>query len=168
MYRSYLFTQTPSFHFSTTFSTQFLHLPNFQFPGINPIPGLTSLTQLIPSAKYHPMSPGITVNLVLEWESFRAARTALNNTFEAVRNVSRQHVDSIPRLCERALKLLQEGVLVEDYVLDHVPKLMTFLRECNCTLRWMMLHTAAPPNHKRCKQLHDTVMSHNVCVLLIV
>ena len=102
------------------------------------------------------------MNLVLEWDGFRAARTALNNTFDNVRAVSRKHVQSIPKLCDRALKLLQEGVLVEDYVLDHIPKLMTFLRECNCTLRWMMLHTATPPTHKKCKQLHDSVMSHNV------
>jgi len=58
--------------------------------------------------------------------------------------------------------LLPTGVLVEEYVLDHIPKLMTFLRECNTTLRWLMLHTTTPPNHKRCKQLYDTVMAHNV------
>lgn len=110
---------------------------------------------------------GLTVNLVMEWEGFRAARTALNNTFDNVRAVSRKHVQSIPKLCDRALKLLQEGVLVEEYVLDHIPKLMTFLRECNCTLRWMMLHTSSPPPTKKCKQLHETVMSHNVSNILI-
>ena len=40
-------------------------------------------------------------------------------------------------------QFLKEGVLREDYVLDSIPKLMNVIRECNVTLRWMMLHTAA-------------------------
>ena len=32
---------------------------------------------------------------------------------------------------------------MEDYVLDNVGRLMNCLRECNTTLRWIMLHTAA-------------------------
>ena len=38
---------------------------------------------------------------------------------------------------------LTEGTLAEDFVLDNVGKLMNCLRECNVTLRWIMLHTAA-------------------------
>lgn len=38
---------------------------------------------------------------------------------------------------------LKEGVLRDDYVLDNIPKLMNVMRECNVTLRWMMLHTIA-------------------------
>ncbi len=37
---------------------------------------------------------------------------------------------------------LTEGTLVEDYVLDSVSKLMGCIRDCNSTLRWVMLHTA--------------------------
>ena len=37
---------------------------------------------------------------------------------------------------------LKEGTLVEDYVLDNVSRLMGCLRECNVTLRWVILHTA--------------------------
>ena len=29
-----------------------------------------------------------------------------------------------------------------DYVLDNISRLMSCLRECNTTLRWVMLHTA--------------------------
>ena len=35
---------------------------------------------------------------------------------------------------------LKEGALTEEYVLDHIPKLMNCLRDCNVTLRWLMLH----------------------------
>lgn len=38
--------------------------------------------------------------------------------------------------CEKELtKYLTEGVLTEDYVLDHIPPLMNCLRRCNVTLR---------------------------------
>ena len=37
---------------------------------------------------------------------------------------------------------LTEGTLVEDYVLDNVSRLMGCIRDCNSTLRWVMLHTA--------------------------
>ncbi len=40
---------------------------------------------------------------------------------------------------------LKEGVLREEYVLDNIAKLMNVLRDCNVTLRWIMLHTAALP-----------------------
>ena len=36
---------------------------------------------------------------------------------------------------------------MEDYVLDHVPKLMNCLRESNVIIRWLVLHTAeSEPN----------------------
>jgi len=40
------------------------------------------------------------------------------------------------------LGYLKEGVLVEEFVLDSIPKLMNLLRECNVTYRWLMLHVA--------------------------
>ena len=45
-------------------------------------------------------------------------------------------------MCFQLLKYLKEGTLVEDYLLDHVPQLMSCLRECNVHLRWLVLHTA--------------------------
>lgn len=38
---------------------------------------------------------------------------------------------------------LKEGTLQDDYILDNVQKLMNCLRECNVTIRWIMMHTAA-------------------------
>ena len=38
------------------------------------------------------------------------------------------------------MNYLKEGALTEEYVLDHIPKLMNCLRDCNVTLRWLMLH----------------------------
>ena len=38
------------------------------------------------------------------------------------------------------MNYLKEGFLVEEYALDHIPKLMNCIRDCNVTLRWLMLH----------------------------
>ena len=40
------------------------------------------------------------------------------------------------------MQYLNEGTLVEDYVLDNILRLMGCLRECNAIIRWVMLHTA--------------------------
>lgn len=40
-------------------------------------------------------------------------------------------------------KYLKEGVLVEEFILDSIPKLLNVMRDSNVTLRWLMLHTCA-------------------------
>ena len=40
------------------------------------------------------------------------------------------------------MQYLNEGTLVEDYVLDNISRLMGCLRECNTSIKWVMLHTA--------------------------
>ena len=42
----------------------------------------------------------------------------------------------------KVLKFLKEGFLTEEYVLDNIPKLMNCIRDCNVTLRWVLLHTS--------------------------
>ena len=107
---------------------------------------------------------GFTVDLIEVWEPYRAAKTALNNTIEAI-NVTRQatkHINKVPVLQKQILKLLKEGVLHREYVLDNVPKLIHTMREANVTIRWMMLHTHNSPSssqHKRCKAIRDQIMA---------
>jgi len=40
-------------------------------------------------------------------------------------------------------KYLKEGVLVDEFILDNIPKLLNVMRDSNVTLRWLMLHTCA-------------------------
>ena len=54
---------------------------------------------------------------------------------------------------------LTEGTLVADFVLDSVGKLMNCLRECNVTLRWIMLHTAAGGQNSEVKGLKPILFS---------
>ena len=42
---------------------------------------------------------------------------------------------------------LTEGTLTEEYILDNISRLMSCLRECNVTLRWIILHTASSMSH---------------------
>ena len=46
----------------------------------------------------------------------------------------------MPKLLADLRDYLTDGVLVEDYVMDNISKLMNSLRDCNSTLRWLMLH----------------------------
>ena len=68
------------------------------------------------------------------------------------------HMHCIGRCRE---KLLQEGALTEDNLLDSSVKVLNLIRECNVTLRWLMLHTSklgpSAENVKKCRQLRDLV-----------
>nr|CAD7394522.1 unnamed protein product [Timema cristinae] len=90
---------------------------------------------------------GVTVSLLEWWEPYKAAKTALSNTLDTanVREHSSKHAAKLQKLIPQTQQLSKEGALVEDNVLDHVNKVINIARECNVTLRWIMLHTCVPP-----------------------
>ncbi|XP_057313652.1 WASH complex subunit 5-like [Hydractinia symbiolongicarpus] len=106
---------------------------------------------------------GHIVNLSEAWEPYRASRNALNNTVDLqnVRAIATRHIQKVKTLNTQVLNYLKEGVLVEEFVLDSIPKLMNLLRECNATYRWLMLHTAEgiSDTHKKCRQIRDAIIS---------
>jgi len=108
---------------------------------------------------------GITVNLIDSWEPYKAARTALGNTLDSsnVGDVASRYAKRMQKLIPHTQQLLKEGVLVEENVLDHVSKVTNVIRECNVTLRWLMLHALLPGSawegNKRCKQIRDQVIA---------
>ncbi|XP_067134229.1 WASH complex subunit 5 [Centruroides vittatus] len=108
---------------------------------------------------------GMTVNLVDAWEPYRAAKQALANTLDTqnIRDQCTKYQNRISKLIPQVEQLLNEGSLTEEIVLDNVPKLMNIVRECNVTLRWMLLHTSvlspSAENNKRCRQLRDQVLT---------
>lgn len=111
---------------------------------------------------------GMTVNLVDAWEPYKAARQALLNTLDAgnVRDQAVKHHNRTMKLIPKLQQLLKEGALVEEFVLDNVPKLLNTVRECNVTLRWTLLHTvnlsqAGVESSKKCRQLRDQVHQDN-------
>lgn len=112
---------------------------------------------------------GMTVNLVDAWEPYKAARQALLNTLDTanVRDQAVRYQGRLNRLIPRLQQLLKEGALREEFVLDSVPKLLNTARECNVTLRWLLLHTVNLSHqgfpggggelNKKCRQLRDQV-----------
>lgn len=107
---------------------------------------------------------GLTVNLMDAWDPYKAAKTALNNTGEQanVKQLAERYVSRVPKLIKEVTTYLTEGVLLEEYVLDHIPKLMNCMRDCNVTLRWLMLHTneAASEGSTRSKKLRELVVAN--------
>uniref|UniRef100_A0A4W4E8D1 WASH complex subunit 5 n=1 Tax=Electrophorus electricus TaxID=8005 RepID=A0A4W4E8D1_ELEEL len=107
---------------------------------------------------------GITVNLVEAWEPYKAAKTALNYTLDSanIREQACRYAASVESLRPRVQQLLKEGVLREEMVLDNIPKLLNCLRDCNVTIRWLMLHTADSvydSNNKRLRQMKDQAIA---------
>lgn len=106
---------------------------------------------------------GIVVNLADAWDSYKAAKTALNNTFnqDNVKLQSVRHCKKLDKLIGDTKHYLTEGTLTEEFVLDNIPKLMNCLRDCNVTIRWLILHNAEGPwdFNKRCRQLREQVMT---------
>ena len=54
-----------------------------------------------------------------------------------------KHATKLAKLHPVLDKYLKEGVLVEEFILDSIPKLLNVMRDSNVTLRWLMLHTCA-------------------------
>ncbi len=49
---------------------------------------------------------------------------------------------------------VSSGVLVEQYVLDNIAKLLNVLRECNTTVRWLTLHRTS-----KSKKIREAVIA---------
>ena len=52
-----------------------------------------------------------------------------------------KNTEKLQKLLPDTQKLLQEGALTPENVLDSSVKVLNIIRECNVTLRWLMLHT---------------------------
>jgi len=90
---------------------------------------------------------GFVADLSLEWGNYPAAKAALNNTLNPnnIKSLRDKYWNKIPAMISGVKQFLTEGVLTEEYVLVHHQKLIAALRECNITIRWLMLHTTDLP-----------------------
>lgn len=110
---------------------------------------------------------GIVVNLIEAWEPYKAAKAALNNSLatDNCKQLSVKHSDQLKSCITNCRYLLKEGILTEQYLLDNVSKIMNCLRDCNVTLRWLMLHTITSDSEvlKKCRQMKEMV-NNNVTI----
>lgn len=105
---------------------------------------------------------GFTINLVESWEYFKAAKLALNNTLEAVniKNYANANGKAVQKHLTTTTRLLKEGTLTKDNLLQNINNTINALRDCNVVIRWLMLHTIARKvdRSKKAKQLRELVI----------
>ncbi|CAH1180444.1 unnamed protein product [Phaedon cochleariae] len=112
---------------------------------------------------------GQTVNLTETWENFKAAKSALNNTLDLgnVKEYAANYGSEVAKLHKTTSGLLKEGNITRETLLKRTQSISNTLRECNVTVRWLMLHTVLKPGQadktKRSKQLRELVISESKC-----
>jgi len=89
-----------------------------------------------------PIYQGYLVDLTDFWGNYEASKRALsNNVNENIVSKTAIYYHSKVKSLKKELKLyLKEGKLLDEYVLDNVQPLLECLRECNITIRWLLLH----------------------------
>lgn len=108
---------------------------------------------------------GITVNLIDAWEPYKAAKNALANVIETkhVKVIAGKHAGHLERLIQKTCLLLKDGTVTQQMLMKNINKIVNLIRECNVTLRWMMLHTNKTAydysQNKKCKQFEAQVIA---------
>ncbi|KAJ1434034.1 WASH complex, subunit strumpellin [Ochromonadaceae sp. CCMP2298] len=111
---------------------------------------------------------GQVVDLTVEWATYPAAKHALDNVISAsaVKMLSERNAASVDKCLESLKVHLKEGVLQQDYLLDHTAELMNCVRSCNIALRWRLLHRRAKSDQLR-KIVEGLVSPQTVVALLL-
>lgn len=107
---------------------------------------------------------GITLNLIEVWEPFKAAKLALGNNINSknIKDISVKHVEQVKKLQQQTNKLLNGNFLKEDKITENINKILCLTRECNVTLRWLMIHTTNTvfyDGSKKCRQVKDQIIA---------
>lgn len=108
---------------------------------------------------------GITVNLVDAWDSYKAAKDALTNVIDAknIKEIAIKNAANLRKLIPKTRNLLKDGIVTHKMLMKNITKIVNLIRECNVTLRWLMLHTSGPTydcsQHKKCKQIETQVIN---------
>lgn len=89
-----------------------------------------------------PIYQGYLVDITQYWFNFEASKLALNNNVneKIISRIALMHQVKVKNLRKDLKMYLKEGKLLDDYVLDNVQPLLECLRECNITVRWLILH----------------------------
>lgn len=108
---------------------------------------------------------GTTVNLIDAWEPYKAAKNALLNVIEPkhIKEIATKHSAQTEKLIQKTRTLLKDGVVTQQMLIKNIIKIVNLIRECNVTLRWMMLHTSKSTydcsQNKKCKQYENQVIN---------
>jgi len=88
-----------------------------------------------------PIYMGFLVDLHHEWQHQKAASQALDDVLNVanVGQLAKKNLEAINQSLSELKFYLNEGVLVQDYVLDNMDTLMNCVRACNVCFRWVVL-----------------------------
>jgi len=86
--------------------------------------------------------PGLTADLLAEWEPYESASTALRNavTPQAARDLVERSSKSANELKGLLTRYLTDGALTEEFVLSNEKLLMNTVRDANVVARFLLLH----------------------------
>lgn len=92
-----------------------------------------------------PIYLGFTVDLSVAWDRFKAAKSSIGSALvlPAVKDLVNRHTSKVAYMIAELNGFLSEGVLTQNYVLNNIQTLVSCLRNCNVTLRWILLHRFA-------------------------
>lgn len=111
---------------------------------------------------------GHTVDLSVEWASYPAARTAVENTINIafVRQLNDTNRILTKKCLDELRGYLTEGVIQQNFLLDNIKPLMKCVRSCNVALRWRLMHRRCR-NQVYNKIIHESVSPHMLITLLL-
>ncbi len=111
---------------------------------------------------------GQLIDLTVEWSVYSAAQSALDNviTTANVKNFTEKNTNLINSSLEELKGFLTEGVLQQDYLLDHTTALLNCMRSCNVALRWRFLHRRCQ-NEAFLKIIRDSMAPQILITLLL-
>jgi len=91
---------------------------------------------------------GTIIDLTVEWAHYPAAKTALDNVISLplIKQIHEHNGKQMIRCQEELKELLKEGILQQEYLLDHIQDILQTIRDCNIVLRWRLMH-------RKCKSL---------------
>jgi WASH complex subunit strumpellin len=115
-----------------------------------------------------PVFMGRLVDLSVEWASYPAAKTAMDNvlTTSFVNQTDAANKNLFQKCLENVSKYLVEGVLIPEYLLDKIETILNVIRECNVCLRWRILHRRAN-NPAVAKTVCGSVREETIVTLLL-
>lgn len=108
---------------------------------------------------------GVTVNLIDAWEPYKAAKNALITVIETknIKEIATKHSTHLKKLIQKTRTLLKEFIVTQNFLMKNITKIVNLIRECNVTLRWLMLHTSKTAydcsSNKKCKQIEAQVIN---------
>jgi WASH complex subunit strumpellin len=106
---------------------------------------------------------GHTVDISTTWNQYNASNLGKQTTNKGLQNtiqleqvelLTKKHVKFLKESIEEVEQYLKEGVLSEENVLDNILKLLDCLRQCNVTLRWLILHRTSENKKIKGKEIN--------------